>query len=412
MGIVYWAEQLDVEGRVLRGVAVKVMQPDVDGDPTFARRFLREIRVASRLRNPHVVTVYDAGETDDGRPFFSMELIDGPTLHEVLQRQSPLPARRAIDIASQICAALIEAHTLSEPVVHRDLKPANVFIDRQQGREWVKVGDFGIAAVAGEHQTALTAAGVSPATPRYMAPEQWKGDPVDGRADLYALGVTLYEMVSGQSPFSSAGGVTPLMYRHLQEPPPPLPPRGASGAARSHRALAGKGARGPAGRCGDGRRDPGPHRPRRTGRAIRRRYSGAASQPHSQRSGADGRARSRVAVAALGVDCGECCRDARNRGRGAREDALPWNAAHRGASDCRIAAHHTRTVRRAGCSCVASSRCASDAGATSSRREFSHSDATRRADDARCGRERSGSRCVVGDRRAPGGGPTSIDAAG
>jgi serine/threonine-protein kinase len=155
--------------------------------------------------------------------YYIMELVEGPTLREVLQRHGPLPVGWVVGIARQICKALAEAHSLPEPIVHRDLKPANIFVETRQGQDWVKVGDFGIAKVLGEHTSGLTHTGASPGTPRYMAPEQWMGKAVDGRADLYALGILLYELLTGKAPFADEEGPLALMYQHLHELPPPLP---------------------------------------------------------------------------------------------------------------------------------------------------------------------------------------------
>lgn len=223
MGVVYRAAQLDVEGQVLREVALKMVQPAFSRDPDFAHRFLREVRIAARLRSPHTVTVYDTGQADGGQLYYAMELVKGPTLREVLQRHGSLPVGRVVNIVGQVCEALAEAHSLPEPIVHRDLKPANIFMETRQGQDWIKVGDFGIAKVVGEHTSGLTHTGASPGTPRYMAPEQWKGKAVDGRADLYALGVMLYELLTGKAPFVGDEGPLALLYQHLHDAPPPLP---------------------------------------------------------------------------------------------------------------------------------------------------------------------------------------------
>jgi eukaryotic-like serine/threonine-protein kinase len=220
MGVVYRAEQLDAEGRVRRIVAVKTLKPELSKDLDFARRFLREIGVSMQLRSPHVLTVYDSGKDEDGQLYYVLEFMP-QTLKEFLQEHSPLPVAHAVAIVGQICEALAEAHSLPEPVIHRDLKPANIFIEKRQGREVVKIGDFGIAKVLSDHTTGITHTGqASPGTPRYMAPERWLGETVDGRTDLYALGVMLYEMLNGQPPF--AGSIPVLMGQHLQLPPPPL----------------------------------------------------------------------------------------------------------------------------------------------------------------------------------------------
>lgn len=153
-----------------------------------------------------------------------MELVRGPTLKDILQKHGPLPVERAVRIAGQVCDALAEAHGQPEPIVHRDLKPANIFVEERQGQDWAKVGDFGIAKIVGEHSSGLTHTGASPGTPKYMAPEQWMGREVDGRADLYALGIMIYELLTGRAPFSAAEGVQALMYQHLHELLPLLPP--------------------------------------------------------------------------------------------------------------------------------------------------------------------------------------------
>ena len=165
----------------------------------------------------------DRGQGEEGQLFFSMELISGPTLRELLNTHGSLPLERAISIVQQICLALSEAHGLPEPIIHRDLKPPNIFVEQQHGRDWVKVGDFGIAKVLSEHSSGLTQTGMLIGTPRYMAPEQWRGVAIDGRADLYAVGIMLYEMLLGQPPFRAEGGPTSLMYQHLEVPAPALP---------------------------------------------------------------------------------------------------------------------------------------------------------------------------------------------
>ena len=223
MGVVYRAEQLDAEGQPLREVALKTIQPQFSSDPNFSRRFLREVRIAARLRSPHTVTVYDTGQTEEGQLYYAMELVGGSTLKEVLQRQRPMPIGRIVKIVGQICEALAAAHSLPEPIVHRDLKPANIFIETRRGQDWVKVGDFGIAKVLGEQTSELTQTGVSLGTPLYMAPEQWMGKEVDGRADLYALGIMMYQMLTGHAPFPGSDGPQALMYQHLHTPPPLLP---------------------------------------------------------------------------------------------------------------------------------------------------------------------------------------------
>jgi formylglycine-generating enzyme required for sulfatase activity/serine/threonine protein kinase len=228
MGVVYKAEQLDVEGRALREVGLKMVRPELSLDPQlaseFSRRFLREVRIAARLSNPHIVMVHDFGQAEEGQLYFTMEFIRGQTLKDILQRQGALPIDRVVTIVAQVCDALSEAHSQLEPIVHRDLKPGNIFITEHQGQDWVKVGDFGIAKILGQQGDGLTRVGgsVGPGTPRYMAPEQWLAQELDSRADLYALGIMMYEMLAGRPPFS-ASEIAVLMHQHLHEVPPQLP---------------------------------------------------------------------------------------------------------------------------------------------------------------------------------------------
>lgn len=223
MGIVYRAEQLDVEGYPLREVALKMMLPELSLDPGFSQRFLREVRAAARLRSPHTVMVYDSGKDEEEQLYYTMELVQGTTLEEILRHQGTLPIERVVNIAGQICEALFEAHSLpSQPLVHRDLKPANIFLEERQGQEWAKVGDFGTAKVIGDDVNELTQSGAIIGTFSYMAPEQWLGKEVDHRADLYALGIILYRMLSGRKPFSAVGDIEALREQHLYHEPPPF----------------------------------------------------------------------------------------------------------------------------------------------------------------------------------------------
>lgn len=220
MAVVHRAEQLDSEGVALRHVALKMVKPEFLATPGFAERFLREVRISMRLRGSHIVTTYDAGKSDTNLLYFTMELLEGTTLLHVLKREGKLLPPRAMNIAAQICEALSEAHGQSRPIVHRDLKPANVFVEQWKGEDWIKVADFGIAKVH-DGTDQITQAGVVLGTPSYMAPEQWTGEETDARSDLYAIGVMLFEMLTGARPFSGSPEV--LMQKHLRQPPPPLP---------------------------------------------------------------------------------------------------------------------------------------------------------------------------------------------
>jgi len=203
--------------RLGRDVALKepIAPQGITGElaSELAERFVREGRAAARLNHPGVVTVYDAGIYED-RAIIVMEYVRGRTLTEVLAGGA-LPAEQAISFAHQLLDVVGYAH--SQGIIHRDIKPDNVFLT-QDGR--VKLGDFGIARIG--ESSALTQAGQLLGTPGYMAPEQIKGEPVDNRADLFAVGAVLFEMLTGQNPFGATEGLAPtaVMFRVVQEDPP------------------------------------------------------------------------------------------------------------------------------------------------------------------------------------------------
>ncbi|MEI7813923.1 MAG: protein kinase [Coriobacteriia bacterium] len=182
----------------------------------FAARFVREGKAAAGLNHPGIVTIHNAG-VFDGRAAIVMELIEGDTLATILDR-GPVPTAAAVSILDQLLDAVAYAH--DRGVVHRDIKPDNVFVT-PDGR--VKLADFGIAHVGSS--ATLTQAGTIMGTPGYMAPEQVTGDPIDGRADIFAIGVIAYEMLSGRNPFGATEGMAPttVMYRIVHEEPPGLP---------------------------------------------------------------------------------------------------------------------------------------------------------------------------------------------
>jgi serine/threonine-protein kinase len=192
-----------------RPVAVKVLADRHSHDPHFIERFQREARSAARLNHPNIVQVYDHAQVD-GVSYIVQEYVEGETLKELIRREAPLDARRAITIALQILAALRVAH--QQGVIHRDVKPQNILV---QPDSKVKVADFGIAN-AGESD--MTEAGSIVGTAQYLAPEQARGLPVGPPADLYAVGIVLYEMLSGRVPFEGDAAVTVAM-RHVQEAP-------------------------------------------------------------------------------------------------------------------------------------------------------------------------------------------------
>ncbi len=210
MGLVYKA----TDPNIGRSVALKTMRLDVHGieQEEMLRRFKNEARSAGVLSHPNIVTIYDAGE-DQGLFYIAMEFIEGKTLAELLQEHRVLPVEQVIAITRNICAGLDFAH--NKGIVHRDIKPANIMVTPDGT---AKIMDFGIAKVSGS----LTSTGQVLGTPNYMSPEQVKGRQLDGRSDLFSLGVMLYEMLTGEKPFMGQG-VTTIIYKIVNENP--IPPR-------------------------------------------------------------------------------------------------------------------------------------------------------------------------------------------
>jgi serine/threonine protein kinase len=209
-------------------VALKLVGTRLAGDTDFLKRFRNEAVITRRLQHPNAVRVEDLDATEDGRPFIVMEYVDGRSLRELVRSDGPQPLARAVSVARQVCSALAAAHALG--ITHRDIKPDNILLGRgPDGAEHVKVLDFGIAKVreaseggGGEGYTP-TRTGMIVGTPQYISPEQAmgkRGDEVDGRADLYSLGVVLYEMVTGKLPFHSDTAMGMLLH-HLQTAPTP-----------------------------------------------------------------------------------------------------------------------------------------------------------------------------------------------
>ena len=205
--------------------AVKVVFAKFSHDEDFLRRFRHEAAIARRLRHENAVWVEDLDEIEDGRPFIAMEFLEGDDLRKLIKEQGPLSVDRSLKLGTQVASALSAAHKLG--IVHRDIKPDNIFITRDSsGNETAKVLDFGIAKAAeGVLQDGYTATktGVIIGTPEYMSPEQAEGqlgDKLDGRADIYSLGVVLYEMLTGKLPFESDTPLGMCMH-HLQTIPRP-----------------------------------------------------------------------------------------------------------------------------------------------------------------------------------------------
>ncbi|MFW5968176.1 MAG: serine/threonine-protein kinase [Persicimonas sp.] len=226
-GRIYRARQINVD----RDVAVKVLPPKFISTHGVVERFRREARLASRLRHPNTITVHDYGKQDD-LLFIVMEYLQGEDLADLLRRRSTLPLAMILHVSRQVLKSLQEAHT--HQIVHRDLKPENVFLTQVGSeRDFVKVLDFGIAKLAlpeveagqegedDEEFRNLTMTGSTVGTPTYMSPEQAAGEEVDGRTDIYALGIIMYEMACGRPPFKSDNPVK-LMRAHLFEEVPRL----------------------------------------------------------------------------------------------------------------------------------------------------------------------------------------------
>ncbi len=212
-GTVYRGTQIGLD----RPVAVKVPTFEIAADPVMAKRFAREARAAARVHAPNVVATFAVGELPDGRPYLAMQLVDGQPLDKALA-DGPLPAPRALKIARAIAAALSETHAAD--VVHRDLKPTNIMWRRDRnGDDRITLVDFGIAVCkpGNADATRLTANGLI-GTPHYMSPEQAQGEIVDARADLYALGCLLFELVTGTTPYDGSG--FEVLLAHLGRPAP------------------------------------------------------------------------------------------------------------------------------------------------------------------------------------------------
>ena len=218
MGTVFLAEQLAVGNR---SVALKVLRRHLLDDPEFLQRFEDEASSTGRIRHQNVVTVFECGQADDGSPYIAMEYLEGESLRHALERRDSLPLDAVSEILHQAARGLNAAHKLG--IIHRDLKPDNIFITHgDEGQPLVKIVDFGIAKM--RESTTHTRTGAAIGTPPYMSVEQAAGmrsNEMDGRSDIYSLGIVVYEMVTGRLPFQAD---TPMAYiaKHLAEPPQPF----------------------------------------------------------------------------------------------------------------------------------------------------------------------------------------------
>ena len=204
-----------MDTRLGRDVAVKVLRADLARDPQFQMRFRREAQNAAALNHPAIVAVYDTGEVESEfgpLPYIVMEYVDGQTLREIVKTSGPMSRQKVIEVMADVCAALDFSHR--HQIIHRDVKPANVMINRAGA---VKVMDFGIARALGEGQNVTQTAAVI-GTAQYLSPEQARGEAVDARSDVYAAGCVLFELLTGEPPFT---GDTPVAvaYQHVREDP-------------------------------------------------------------------------------------------------------------------------------------------------------------------------------------------------
>ncbi|ATB32959.1 serine/threonine protein kinase [Melittangium boletus] len=214
MGMVFRANQTSVH----RPVAVKTLNPSLATAPQFFERFRREAEIASRLRHPNVITIYDFGRAQDGTCYYVMELLEGESLRELVKREGPMTLRRALDLIEQACRGLAHAHEQS--AIHRDIKPHNIMVQQLDGRDFVKVLDFGLVkALEQEEEMQLTSTGQVLGTPQYMPPEQAGGDHVDHRSDLYSMAGVLYYCLTGSSPYG-ANTVRKALTAALTQNPP------------------------------------------------------------------------------------------------------------------------------------------------------------------------------------------------
>jgi len=217
MAVVYAGFDPGIE----RKVAIKCLHREVAADPAYRRRFLVEARAAGHLTHPHIVTVFDVGETDDGRSYIAMERLSGETLAGAVAREGFPPLPVIIELVGQLAAALDYAH--ARGVLHHDVKPENVML--VDGWSYAKISDFGIAERRGSSRDAGGAPAEIGGTPAYMALERLRGERADARSDLFSLGVVLYWLLTGKLPWPDIGNVQQLIRKRLRSSRPPIRPR-------------------------------------------------------------------------------------------------------------------------------------------------------------------------------------------
>ncbi|MGQ0506646.1 MAG: serine/threonine protein kinase [Myxococcaceae bacterium] len=216
MGMVFLATQTSMR----RPVAIKTLHPALAAAPTFFERFRREAEVASNLRHPNIITVFDFGKAPDGTCYYVMEYLAGESLKQIVKRDGPMSLRRASELIEQSARGLAHAH--EKGAIHRDLKPHNIMVQRLDGADFVKVLDFGLVKAAEQdEEDQLTSTGQVLGTPQYMPPEQAGGEAVDRRSDLYSLAGVFYYCLTGTSPFG-ANTVRKALKAALTEVVPPV----------------------------------------------------------------------------------------------------------------------------------------------------------------------------------------------
>ena len=217
MGLVFLAKHTMME----RTVAIKMLHQELLNDPLSVKRFQQEAKAASCLNHPNIITLHDFGITPQGQPFLCMEYLQGTPLQDLLKRYGPMDPPRAVRIFGQVCDALHHAH--NQGIVHRDLKPSNILLVTHEGDpEFVKVVDFGLAKLmpwSGKESQHLTKTGEVFGSPIYMSPEQCMGKQLDPRSDIYSLGVTLFEALTGKPPFRGQNSIQTAS-KHMSELPP------------------------------------------------------------------------------------------------------------------------------------------------------------------------------------------------